>query len=395
MRSTKVIKQELDVQHTTASPVRRVASQRVSHFHDLSFSDLSPETTSRLLATNGENWFSSLGFARSYCFPKAERLCFFQDSSGEIIERCFYRESRWLGLIRRVDVLGTVDPESDIVRQLLSFRRADLLHLHWVTEKDLPLWKDNWRTQKANRIGEDCCIELPKSVSEYLRLLGTKTRKHLPYYVRRLEREWGNRWNFEAQYGHNISKHSYDGLLDLNRQRMGRKGRRTAWTSELRDHRWRLATESGLLCSLNYDGRIVGGTFSFVHAREAYLIVIAHDPQFDRLNLGSVSLWLTIQHLIRSGHNRYHLMWGRSFYKEQFGGTEAPLYQLTLFANRLISAPWNIADWLLLFKLKALSAKVWRRLSWALLDARDDRLRKSHSPTVLLADNAPARYERR
>jgi Acetyltransferase (GNAT) domain len=370
-----------------------IASNRIA-FRDLPFSDLPGETRNRLAASREQNWFSSMIFAESYSFPPGDRVSWLENGAGEVLERCFYRESKWAGLFKQLQMCGPIDLRSDLVHELQRQRRASMIHVPWVAASDLPGWKSTWRSRAAKRIGEDYCIALPTTPSEYLKSLGSKTRKHLPYYVRRLQREWGEQWTFERHYRAAISRQSYESLLDLNRCRMDQKGRKTAWTADLREHRWKAVKDCGLLCSLVYKGRIVAGTFSLVHANEAYLVVIAHDPQFDELNIGSVSLWLTIEHLIRAAYRRYHLMWGHSFYKQQFGGDLKPLYRLTIFANLPVAVAWHAADFILVPKMWRFAAKMWRRLSWNLSLDRSSRAEDSNPLKEVLADGAPPRMER-
>lgn len=361
-------------------------------FQDFSLSELSSGLRQRLEMSHERNWFLSMGFAEYYCFPPAERISLIENASGEIIEKCFYRERKWAGIFRELEVCGPIDPQGSLLDELLLRRRVSAAQVQWVAATDLPHWKGTLDAVRTERIGEDSCIELPKSCSEYLQRLGTKTRKHLPYYLRRLQREWGEGWVFEHHYGAEISRESYDRLLDLNGLRMGQKGVRTGWTSELREHRWRYVKNCGLLCSLVYKGSIVAGTFSLIHANEAYLIAIAHDPQFDKLNLGSVALWQTIEHLIQTGYSRFHLMWGQSFYKHQFGASAKPLYRVTVFTNPIIAGAWRVADCMLVTRACRLAAKVWRRASWSIFINRGNGGEPPDPSKKLLA--TPVRLKR-
>jgi len=359
---------------------------------DYALTQLSQEMRSRLHGHSEESWFSSLGFAESYCFPPAERVCFLEDNAGKILSKCFYRERKWAGLFNELEVMGLIDPQNDLLRELQVHRRSSLVCVRWVGDADLPRDKGVWHSQSVKRLGEDPCIELPQSPSDYLHSLGSKARKHFPYYVRRLDREWGKEWVFDYQFGKSISRDDYDRLLDLNSLRMREKGRSSGWTQNLREHRWNLARQCGLLCTLKYQNGLVGGTFSFVHANEAYLIVIAHHPQFNSLNLGTVSLWLTIQNLINAGYRRYHLMWGNSFYKEQFGGHEKPLYNVTFFANPIISRACRAADFVLVPRVWRLVAKIWKRLSWNL--PVSDQGKANHKHNEVAVNVPPIRVTR-
>jgi Acetyltransferase (GNAT) domain len=326
-------------------------------FHDFAISELSAERRSRLQRLSDQNWFSSAGFAESYWAPPAQRVAFLEDRFGRVIEKCFYREDKWAGLFKEIAIFGPADPGSRLLSDLQQRRRAHIVKLSWMAEPQPPLDKSFWKSFAIRQRTEDYCIQLPDTPSEYLQSLGSSTRKHLPYYVRRLNKEWNSEWGFQENTRSDITYRSYERLFELNHLRMDKKGRRTAWTEDLRRCRWRLVQESGLLCSLRFENEIVAGTLSFLHQEEAYLIVLAHDPRFDRLNLGNISLWLTIQYLIRSGYNRYHLMWGRSSYKEQLGGKIQPLFDMMLFPGSSVAALWFAADSLMLLKVWALAAR--------------------------------------
>jgi Acetyltransferase (GNAT) domain len=355
---------------------REFASTKTT-FRDMPLSDVSRETRDRLERSPEESWLSSLGFAESYCFPPADRVSFLEDSAGNVVEKCFYRDEKWTGLLKRIEVCGPIDPESSLLQELQRCRGASIIRVQWMPAPNWSRWKATWSSRTAERIGEDYCIHLPHSSSEYLQRLGSKTRRHLPYYVRRLQKQWGADWTFAHQYGGEIARQSYDSLLDLNGFRMNQMGRKSGWTNDVRQHRWKSAQSCGLLCSLRYKDRIVAGTLSFVHSNHAYLIVVAHDPQFNTLNLGTVSLWLTVEHLIHKGYGQFHLMWGRSFYKEQFGGELKPLFRVTTFTNPMMALVWRAVCFSQVATGWRLAAKACHRLSRSLLSRRDMQSKSS------------------
>jgi CelD/BcsL family acetyltransferase involved in cellulose biosynthesis len=311
-----------------------------------------------------------------------------------VIEKCFYREDKWAGVFKEIGIFGLANPDSWLLSQLQQSRRAHIVKLCWLAAPNAPLDKRFWKSFAVRQRTEDYCIQLPESPFEYLQTLGSSTRKHLPYYVRRLNKEWDSRWDFEENTGPNVNYQSYERLFELNRLRMDHKGRRTAWTEDLRRQRWGLVQESGLLCSLRFGGEIVAGTLSFLHQREAYLIVLAHDPKFDRLNLGNISLWLTIQYLIRSGYNRYHLMWGRSSYKEQLGGKIQPLFDMMLFPGSSVAALWLASDSLMLLKGWSFIAKVSATISRRLPAKRSLVPERDASSETSSVDHQPSKENR-
>ena len=363
-------------------------------FHDLAIAELSTEMRSRLQRFRDQNWFCSAGYAESYSAPPAERVAFLEGSSGEVTAKCFYREEKWAGVFKEIKIFGPTDPRSLLLTELQRRRHAHIVRIMWMVTPNAPLDKDFWKSFAIRQTTEDHCIELPKGPSEYLQTLGSSTRKHLPYYVRRLSKEWDSRWGFEENTGSNITYESYERLFELNRLRMDQKGRRTAWTEALRKQRWRLVQESGLLCSLRLGDEIVAGTLSFLHQEEAYLIVLAHDPQFDRLNLGNISLWLTIQYLIRSGYNRYHLMWGRSSYKQQLGGKIQPLFDMLLFPGSSVAALWFAADSLMLLKGWALAARMAGSVRRGLSAKQPLAAEGKDAPETSSADHQPGEESR-
>jgi CelD/BcsL family acetyltransferase involved in cellulose biosynthesis len=110
--------------------------------------------------------------------------------------------------------------------------------------------------------------------------------------------------------------------------------------------RYELARECGLFRGVYLRGALVGGTLSYVHqGSDAYLVLIGHDPRYDDLQLGNICLWLAIEHLIGLGVSRYHLLWGKSFYKRQFLAQEHALYTATVFANPLVALLWRVQRW--------------------------------------------------
>jgi hypothetical protein len=333
---------------------RQESRSDAESFCDSSLLGLAPEVRLRLYRWKASHWMSSLRFAESYCFPPAQRVSYITGPDGEILEACFYRESKWGVVFKSISLTCLVQPESKVFQMLICHRLADLIQASFLPAAAVSQQRRGRNAVRFRQLGEDYSIELPGTPDQYLRNLGSATRKHLPYYLRRLKKEWGTDWRAEHAFGPHIAKQSYLDLLALNRLRMDRKRRRSLWTEELAKHRWEFVCETGSIQLILHKERVVAGTLSFVYDYEAYLVVIAHDPQFDRLNLGNTCLWMTIEQLIVQGFSQYHLLWGNSPYKEQFGAVSHPLYQMTLFTNPRAAVVWRAAELLGL-------EKMWRR----------------------------------
>ena len=329
---------------------------------DVSISELNAEDREGMAPTDEGDWFRSFAFAWTYSSPPAQRVCFVRDSEGRVLDACFYREVRRVRAFREIQVQGRISPKSSAVKHLLVRRKPALIHLPWLRSEEVQSLEGLGMRFDVRQMAEDFLVDLPPSEQEYLDRLGEKTRKHLPYYVRRMERKWGTDIASAVLAGPEISRESFDRVLEMNRKRMERQGKRSGWTTEIVEQRWPLVQECGLLVGVHHRGRMVASTLSCVHGSDAYLIVLAHEPEFDRLNMGNIVLWMTVKHLIRMRLRCYHLMWGASFYKRQFGGKSDPLFRATGFANPFFSAIWRAGHRLQIPFLFALPGKVWQRV---------------------------------
>lgn len=295
---------------------------------DYAIAELADALRDRLLAHPGD-WFSSA--RRNQREDQTGRVRVWCDAGGTIQRACFYREGG--GMLPYLAIAGPVVLSGEDVRQLLRDRRANYASLSLMAAPDLAgpparRWFDPRPHPVPMRV-----IPLPDTADAFLARLGKQTRKHLPYYVRRLQKEWVD-FEFVHAMNGDIGRDSFEQLIALNRSRMEAKGSaQYGWTPELVEWRWRLAGQCGLLCGIRHDSRLVAGTFSYVHGDAAYLDLIGHDPVYDKLNAGNASLWLTIQHLIASGLRNFNLMWAGGFYKEQFGSEEQMAYNLVYCAG--------------------------------------------------------------
>lgn len=314
------------------------------NFHDENISNLPPTSAAALRRWNPSNWLATASFAAHYCYPPAQRVAWLSDDQGSITAAAFYREHRWARWFKCISLTCPCDPRSELVSALRRHHPADMLRIPFLSSQPLSPGGSPGQRIHVRKTSSDYELQLPETAQAYLRGLGQKTRKHLPYYARRIEREWGSQGTLAFSFCGDIARAGFDALLGLNRLRLHQRGRRSLWTAALADHRWPLVQESGFLVGLYFRESLAAGTLSFVQGDQAYLVVIAHDPGFDRLNLGNVILWRTIEQLIASRCRTFHLMWGDSPYKIQFGAVPHPLYEAALFSNRTSTVAWNLTS---------------------------------------------------
>jgi hypothetical protein len=308
--------------------------------YDFALAEISPHIK-ELADEASTNLFNSMGFCELYANPPAQRLWLDVDNERRITRAYAYREERWARLFKTLHMFGPVDLTMSQLNDFMLQRGTCIATIYSMELDHVTAFRGPWYRSIVSPVNEDIVIDLPATVEDYLSLLGRKTREHLPYYLRRLRKEWGNNLEILYLFDHEISTHLFSELVGLNRTRIERKGGRHLWDYPMMERRSILAQKIGFLCGLRFGGQLVSGTMSYIHHNEAYLILIGHDPQYDRLNLGNLTLWLTINRLIELGISRYHLLWGEGFYKFQFGGSKQILHKVILFRNPCIAAIWQ------------------------------------------------------
>lgn len=143
----------------------------------------------------------------------------------------------------------------------MAKHNAEFVSIPFVSHESLDKGDSDCLTQKAIRQGEDFIVDLPATMVSYVAALGRQTRKHLPYYERRLQREWGSRSRYTALLEKEIAFEDFERLVELNRMRMKHKGSRSAWTERMVRSRWMLATKTGLLTGIYLDERLAAAPF--------------------------------------------------------------------------------------------------------------------------------------
>src|SRR5580692_203342 len=106
---------------------RQESRSDAESFCDSSLLGLAPEVRLRLYRWKASHWMSSLRFAESYCFPPAQRVSYITGPDGEILEACFYRESKWGVVFKSISLTCLVQPESKVFQMLICHRLADLI----------------------------------------------------------------------------------------------------------------------------------------------------------------------------------------------------------------------------------------------------------------------------
>ena len=176
-------------------------------------------------------------------------------------------------------------------------------------------------------------LQLPETINGYLDALGKQTKKHIQYYVNRINKSYSN-FSFEIFETNNIFDKTIARIIEMNRNRITHKGKKNGIDSLYESRIIQFSKIYGLVGICKVDDAIIAGTLCYKINRNAFLPVIAHDDNYNKYNAGQICLFLTIQHLINSKIAFFHMLWGRSEYKYRFGAKDDNLYFLTIYKSK-------------------------------------------------------------
>jgi CelD/BcsL family acetyltransferase involved in cellulose biosynthesis len=191
------------------------------------------------------------------------------------------------------------------------------------------------------RKSEDIAVELPASFEAYHGKLGKQTQKHIKYYLNRLNREQAG-FEFQVAVSGQIDASVISRIIEMNRLRMEGKNIRSGYDRALEEKIGEFCGHCGLVSTIRIGEKIVAGAICYQVGSHGYLEAIAHDPEFDKYNIGQVCLYLTIKNMIEGGKSSFHMLWGEKEYKYRFLGVKQELYSLSVYrsnAARLLSLP--------------------------------------------------------
>ncbi|GJI94039.1 hypothetical protein RugamoR57_07570 [Duganella caerulea] len=181
---------------------------------------------------------------------------------------------------------------------------------------------------------EDTWIALPATVAAYTDSLGKNTRRNLRRYQQSL-RDEAPGFQFTVAERGAASPAGIDAIIALNHARMAGKNKRSALDARQGAQLRQLAAACGLVGTITIDGRVCAGAISYRVGDNYFLMVLAHDPEYNRHSLGFLCCYLTICACIERGGKEFHFLWGRYDYKRHFLGQQRALDQLLLYRTPL------------------------------------------------------------
>ncbi len=191
------------------------------------------------------------------------------------------------------------------------------------------------------KCSQDIVIPLPTSPEAYNGQLGSRTRKHLKYYIHRLQKEFTD-VTFTVSTTDSIEQSMVENIITMNRQRMKLKHVKSGYTPDFEKNIQLFSRHYGSVGTLRIQGKVIAGSICYLVGDHQYLEVISHDPAYNRFNVGHICLYHTINHAIATGKSAFHMLWGENEYKYRFGGIKKELYFSSIYRteyNKLLNLP--------------------------------------------------------
>ncbi len=190
-----------------------------------------------------------------------------------------------------------------------------------------------WPCQQYDYL-EDTVIDLPSSVEAYTASLGKNARRNVRRYQQAAQQDWPS-LAFQVWDQDQVDADQVRAIIELNRARMASKNKLSDIDQHETENILQLVRHSGLVGVITIDGRVCAGAISCRTGNNYFLMVLAHEPAFDRYSLGFLCCYLTICACIARGGREFHFLWGRYDYKLTFLGQVRRLDHLLVYRSRL------------------------------------------------------------
>ena len=182
----------------------------------------------------------------------------------------------------------------------------------------------------------DQILDLPSTVDEYYKQLGSSTRQRIRNRKGRLSKDFPD-IQFTAKYGKDIDESIVDQIIELNCVRMKSKGSIPGIAKEDRKKIYDYSKVYGCVVYIEIDGKLVAGCISTILNKSVFMHVFSHDNAFSKYNLGEVCMFYLIQTSIENEMTTFHFLWGRTEFKKRLLGQNNELYFYYIFRSYSIN----------------------------------------------------------
>lgn len=229
-----------------------------------------------------------------------------------------------------------IEPSSEAIFRFANdvFSTFDAIRI--ITFPALTMAPGNLRypRQYLNR-SEDMVLELPGSIAEYDRQLGSNTRRNIKRYLQSLKKSFPT-FEYRVLDQDAIPEAAIRSIIDLSCERMRIKNIKPRFQED--EVKWitDFAKRCGMVGLVTIGNRVCAGAIAFRLGDRFFMHVIAHDPQFNSYSLGIICYYLTICKGIERGGKAFHLLEGRYGYKQRLLAKKRDVAELDIYRNRAL-----------------------------------------------------------
>jgi hypothetical protein len=186
---------------------------------------------------------------------------------------------------------------------------------------------------------EDIVVPLPASTDEYMGGLSKKMRRNMRRHLKYVRHDFPA-FSYETFDGDDVNEQHIRDIIALNHARMSDKNKASDIDETETARLIALVRRSGLIGIVSIHGKVAAGVIIYRSGANYFLLVLAHDSQYNSYGMGALCCYLSICECIRRGGAEYHFLWGRYDYKYWFGGIQRDLDQLVIYRSR-VHFLWN------------------------------------------------------
>jgi hypothetical protein len=180
---------------------------------------------------------------------------------------------------------------------------------------------------------EDLWIALPPSVDAYTASLSKNNRRNVRRHDKSLRNELG-RYEFAVHEKDAIDPRHVDAIILFNHARMASKNKTSAVDERESEHIKELVREYGRVGVITIDDHVCAGAIGCQVRDNYFLLLMAHDPHYDRFSLGFLCCYMFICDCIARRGKEFHFLWGDYDYKRSFLSQCRSLDKLLLYRSR-------------------------------------------------------------
>jgi hypothetical protein len=162
--------------------------------------------------------------------------------------------------------------------------------------------------------------------------LSKGTRKNIKRYLNKIRTDLPA-LKHSILIGDEIKDWHVQSIIELNKARMQRKQKVSAYDESETARVIQLAKLCGLVRIMEIDGNMVAGEICSRAGSHYFSHVGAHDPAYDEYRLGILNCYLTICECIDRRGKQFHFLWGQYDYKYSLLGVQHDLNHVALYRS--------------------------------------------------------------